>query len=140
MTLEERAVELYNGGHNCAQAVFCALSEKHGMNLEQAAKLSSGFGGGMAQLGETCGALTGLFMGLGLDQGYQATDSKETKDAYFEKVHKIGEEFKCIKGSTKCPNIIDIYKDMERPDVNGKPVKQCEHVVREAIRLYELYK
>lgn len=64
LELEQRALKLYNSGCNCAQAVFCALAERQGMDIDQAQMISSGFGTGMAKLGETCGAITGLYMGL----------------------------------------------------------------------------
>jgi C_GCAxxG_C_C family probable redox protein len=45
-----------------------------------ALKIASGFGGGMGRLAETCGAVTGAFMVLGLKYGSAASD-REAKEA-----------------------------------------------------------
>ena len=39
------------------------------MGREMALKVSGAFGGGMGHLGETCGAVTGAFMLIGLKYG-----------------------------------------------------------------------
>lgn len=139
MNREDSAVELYNQGCNCAQAVFCAMAKEDGLDLMIAARLSSPFGGGMGRLGETCGALSGLFMALGLKVGYNPTDSKEVKDKFYAEIHDLGEEFRKAKGAIRCNELIALHKTMPRPEVNGKPVKECEHMVREAIRLGDAY-
>ncbi len=139
MNHEDQAVNFYNHGYSCAQAVFCALTEENGMDLTIATRLSSSFGGGMGRLGETCGALTGLFMAVGLKAGYTPTDPKEIKDKFFAEIHCLGEEFRKAKGAIRCNELIDLHKTMPRPEVNGKPVKDCEHLVREAIRIGDAY-
>ena len=139
MNREERAVELYNQGCNCAQAVFCALAEEKGIDHTTAAQLASPFGGGMGRLGETCGALSGLFMAVGLEYGYTPGESKEIKNKFYAEIHDLGEAFRKDKGAIRCDELIDLHKTMVRPEVNGKPVKECEHLVRAAIRLHEAY-
>lgn len=139
MNRVDRTVELYNQGCNCAQAVFCSFAEEQGMNLDQAAHLSSPFGGGMGNLGETCGALSGLFMAIGLKYGFDPSASKETKEKLYAEIKALGEEFRSIKGSTRCNELLEIHKDRPRPEINGKPVKRCEHLVMEAARLGEIY-
>ena len=48
----ERAMALFEEGYNCAQSVFLAFSDLHGMDTHTAAVLSSSFGGGMGRLRE----------------------------------------------------------------------------------------
>ncbi len=55
MELAETAVERFNNGHSCSQAVFSALAERLGMDCEMAVRVAAGFGGGMGRLGATCG-------------------------------------------------------------------------------------
>lgn len=140
LELEQRALKLYNSGCNCAQAVFCALAERQGMDIDQAQMISSGFGTGMAKLGETCGAITGLYMGLGLEMGFKSNSTQEVKDAYFEKVQKIGISFRNSKGSLRGHEIKQINKDILRTEVDGVMQKECNHVVSEAIKLYYQFK
>jgi hypothetical protein len=46
MNHEETARALFYRGYNCAQAVFCAFCDQTGLTLDEAARLSSSFGGG----------------------------------------------------------------------------------------------
>ena len=75
MTKAERARELFFEGCNCAQAVLLAFAEEK-MDRETAMKLSSGFGGGMAGMRNTCGTVSGLAMAYGYLRGY--ADPQET--------------------------------------------------------------
>jgi C_GCAxxG_C_C family probable redox protein len=69
------AENLFSQGFNCAQAVAAAFCDKLGLNLKAALRLSSPFGGGMARMREVCGAVTGIFMVVGMKYGYSdATD------------------------------------------------------------------
>jgi len=65
----EHAVSCFKDGFSCSQAVLSAYGEQFGMNREMALKVSGAFGGGMGHLGETCGAVTGAFMLVGLKYG-----------------------------------------------------------------------
>ena len=57
-----KAAEYFIKGYNCAQSVFIAFSDLTGMNIETAAKISSGFGGGMGGLREISGAFSGIVL------------------------------------------------------------------------------
>jgi C_GCAxxG_C_C family probable redox protein len=67
------AVERFDKGHSCAQAVFSVFAEQLGVEHEAAARVSAGFGGGMG-MGSICGAVTGAIMAIGLKYG--GTDPK----------------------------------------------------------------
>lgn len=140
MNREEKAVELFRQGYNCAQSVFCAYADDLGLNLDQAAHLSSSFGGGMGHLGEACGALTGSFMALGLEYGYGHPVDKETKTKFYADIKEIGEAFRVAKGSTRCDDLLEFNKSRPKMEIDGKPVKECEHLVRQAVRLAENYR
>ena len=65
MTKKELALEYHKKGYNCAQAVACAFCEELGVSETEMYKIAEGFGLGMGMM-DTCGALTGLFMLIGL--------------------------------------------------------------------------
>ena len=65
MTKKEHAVDLYNRGFLCSQAVLASYSNECGISEVQGLKLGSCFGSGMRQ-GEVCGAVSGALMVLGL--------------------------------------------------------------------------
>ena len=55
MTKQEAAQAYFSKGYNCCQAVLVAFQEELGMTEEQAARLGSGMGGGVARLGSFAG-------------------------------------------------------------------------------------
>lgn len=62
-------------------------------------KITSAFGGGIAQTGNVCGALTGALMALGLKY-----DNAEKAD---EAAVKFLDEFKSLNGSIICRELIN---------------------------------
>ena len=63
-----KAVQYYENGYMCSQAVFAAFAEEFGITEKQAFQIGSCFGGGMCK-GEVCGACTGALMVLGMKYG-----------------------------------------------------------------------
>ena len=51
------ARKLFFEGYNCSQAVFCAVCDVTGLDIDTAARMSSSFGAGLGRLREVCGAL-----------------------------------------------------------------------------------
>ena len=59
-----RALELNQGGYNCAQSVLCAFSDLTGLEEKTALAIAAGLGGGLRS-GEVCGAVSGAVLVLG---------------------------------------------------------------------------
>jgi len=74
----EKAVEIYDEGFSCSQAVIAAYCEQFGLDSDTALKISSGFGGGM-HLNQTCGAVIGAFMVIGLKYGRNKAEDADAK-------------------------------------------------------------
>jgi C_GCAxxG_C_C family probable redox protein len=102
MTEAESAVALFREGFSCSQAVFAAFSGEFGLDRETSLKLSQPFGGGMAHLGEACGAVTGAFMVLGLKYGRTKADDLEARDRTYDRMHQFVERFKGLHCSIQC--------------------------------------
>ena len=94
----EEAVQLFESGYVCSQAVFAAFSEDLGLPKEQALKIGACFGSGMRKA-EVCGACTGALMALGLKYG-------ENKEKSNEVCNKFLDEFKNENGSFICRNLL----------------------------------
>jgi len=119
----EQALTYFNDGYNCSQAVFMAYSDLYNMDKELAAKISSSFGGGMGRLREVCGAVTGMFMVLGLH--YPATDVKDkaAKTTNYASVQRTAAEFKQEMGSFICADLLKIKRAPENPTPSERNVK-----------------
>ena len=68
MKKSEQAVERFEDGFNCSQAVLVSYCQQFGLDQELGSKIATAFGGGM-HLGSVCGAVTGAFIVLGLKYG-----------------------------------------------------------------------
>ena len=58
MTRPEQAYENFKSGYNCCQSIAVAYADLLGLSSEMAARLSSGFGGGIGRLRVVCGSVS----------------------------------------------------------------------------------
>lgn len=138
----QRAMELFQQGYNCAQAVLGAFCEELGMDLEAAVKISSSFGGGMGRLHEVCGAVSGMFMVAGLKYGYTSPTDTEAKRAHYRRIQALAGRFEQENGSIVCRNLLGLAdgksgvhpgERVERP----KKKRPCVELVGHAAELME---
>lgn len=101
-----KAAELFLHGYNCAQAVAVAYCDLLGMKEEYAAKLASGFGGGMGGLREVCGAVSGMNLVLSCLYGYESPTDDEGKKLLYSQVRQLAEQFRERTGSIICREIL----------------------------------
>ena len=69
MSRVDKATSLFQEGFNCTQSMLAVFGGHLGIEYNIALKISSAFGGGIAGTGETCGAVTGALMSIGLKYG-----------------------------------------------------------------------
>ena len=89
MNRVEGAVLCFEEGFSCSQALLSTYGPELGLDREIALKVATALGGGMGRMGETCGAVTGAFMVIGLKYG---TTRGEDEDAA-EKACSLVREF-----------------------------------------------
>ncbi len=106
MSHSQRAKELFLQGYNCAQAVFIAFSDLTGYDVDDAARISSSFGGGMGRLREVCGAVSGAFMVAGCLYGYADETDKDAKTAHYALIQDIAARFIEKNGTIICRDLI----------------------------------
>jgi len=119
---------------------LAAYGVKLGMDYETALKVGSPFGGGMGLMGETCGAVTGAFMIIGLKQGATDTKNKASKAETYELVKKFVKRFKARNDSIICRELIgfDIgsKKDLD-PDSWMVVIERCPDYIKDASEILE---
>ena len=101
-----KARELFCSGYNCAQAVAGAFAEEMGLPLETVTKIASGFGGGMGGMRETCGAVSGMFMTIGMLKGHALPESNEEKTAHYARIRALADAFKAEHGTLICRDLL----------------------------------
>ena len=106
MNRVERAVSCFKEGFTCSQALLSTYGPQLGLNHELALKVSGALGGGMARMGETCGAVTGAFMVIGLKHGKTKVEDEQTKKRAYSLVREFVDRFKSRNGSIVCRELL----------------------------------
>ena len=135
-----KAAELFLGGCNCAQAVLLAFSDITGMDRKTAAMISAPFGGGMGRLREVCGAVSGMFMVLGILYGYEDPKADATKKELYTQVQALAEDFKKDAGSIICREILKNPPSDPNPSPRTAEyyaMRPCERMVFNAASLLD---
>lgn len=74
MKKNEEAMNYFDNGCNCSQAVLMPYTKELSIDKETAERIAVTFGGGMSKAGKTCGCLSGALMVLGLKYGEKSAE------------------------------------------------------------------
>jgi C_GCAxxG_C_C family probable redox protein len=110
----EQAQKYFNEGYLCSQSILMAYAPCFDLEREPAARLAASFGGGVARRGETCGAVNGAFMVLGLTYGHQAAGDVDSKERTYQAVQEFISRFEAHNGSMKCSQLLGL--DISDPE------------------------
>lgn len=113
-TRSEKAVYTFDNGYNCSQSVFSVFAEEFGLSRELSLRLAGPLGAGIGRRQETCGAVTGALMALGLKYGKGETGSDEDKKRAFAKAEALMQAFEARHGSVRCLTLLDGHR-MDSP-------------------------
>ncbi|MCD1295144.1 hypothetical protein CUJ83_09050 [Methanocella sp. CWC-04] len=137
----EEAVSTFNNGFNCAQAVISTYSERYGLEKELAFKVSCAFGGGICRTGDTCGAVTGALMVLGLQYGMSKAGDDQKKQETYARAAEFIDRFRSRNGSIVCRDLLGC--DISKPE-GSKAAKEnrlfetiCPKMVRDAAEILD---
>ena len=100
------AEALFEQGYLCSQAILINFADQFDLNPDLAARLAAPFGGGIARRGETCGAVVGAFMVLGLKWGHKTAEDVGSKEKTYKMVAEFISEFKERNNSIICRELI----------------------------------
>lgn len=141
MTKIEKALKTFNDGFNCAQAIFSTYGTDLGIDRNTALKISTGFGAGMARLQETCGALTGAYMVIGLKYGKTDANDKTSHEKIYKIINEMTSRFKERNKSTLCKDLLgqdlNTVEGKTYIEENGLFATVCCKCVEDAARILE---
>ena len=141
MERSDKAKDLFLSGYNCAQSVLLSFADDLKFSKELAQKLAAGFGGGMGKQQETCGAVTGAIMVLGLLKGEEVNNNDELKSASYGAVKELTRAFVAEYNTTKCRDLIGC--DLNTPEGEAKFKEEkimentCAPCVGKAVQIVE---
>ena len=140
MNHAQKALELFHEGYNCAQAVAVAFCDKTELDEKAAARMASAFGGGIGRMREVCGAVSGMFLVLGLLYGYDDPRDNGGKKALYEEVQALAAKFREENGSIICREILKNPPSDPNPTLRTPEFYQqrpCDRMVYTAAGLVE---
>ncbi len=141
MSRVEQAVETFARDFSCAQAVFTAFAAEADLDRETALRVAAGFGGGFARAGETCGAVTGAVLALGLRHCARPASEPTAKLQSYPAVRAFLERFKEQHGSLLCRELlgcdISTPEALQRAQESGVVKARCPGFARTAAEIVE---
>ena len=130
------ALSVFREGFSCSQAVLSVFAAEMGLDRETALKISQALGGGMAHLGEACGALTGAFLAISLKYGRTRPDDLEARDRTYARMQELAARFKARFGALRCPDLLGLdlgtTEGMARARAEDLFRRRCDQFVQAA--------
>jgi C_GCAxxG_C_C family probable redox protein len=100
-------------------------------------KVGYAFGGGMGMMGETCGAVTGAFIILGLKFGASDAKDKAAKARTYELVKGFAREFEARNGSVICRNLLGFDIGCRDKTLNSGRIisEKCPGFIKDSVEI-----
>ncbi len=130
----DEAGKEFSAGFNCAQAVFIPFAREAGLAREDGARIASSFGAGMGRMQETCGAVTGGLMALGLGFGFARGDDQAQKDVALRRTKEFLAAFKKEFGTVACKELLKTDLNTEEGQKAHKDLNERELVCMRCVR------
>ncbi len=138
MGAAELAEKNFREGYNCAQAVVFAFAERSGADVRTALAMTLPMGGGIGRLRETCGAVSGGAMALGL------LFPELGKSGMYALVQEFAKRFRAQTGSLNCGELLSGagIRAERSPDAEARTAeyyrkRPCSGLVRLAASIVE---
>jgi C_GCAxxG_C_C family probable redox protein len=137
----DRAISLFASGFSCSQSVLAAFGPSLGLDEDTCLRIASPFGAGMGRMQETCGAVTGAFMAIGLKYGKGLSGSSEDKDRSYALARELSRLFCEKHGTMRCRDLLgcDMNTNEGRKHIQEKDLFKtlCPLYVKEAVQILE---
>ncbi len=134
------SVDMFLGGNACSQAIFAKYSPRYGLDSEVAMKIASGFSSGM-RMAQTCGAVTGSIMILGMHACCNDCDNPAGRKKSFSMVKEFTEKFKKVNKGITCKELlgcdVTTKTGLEFSKINKLRDTICVKAVRSASSILE---
>jgi len=106
MTHSNCALDLFQQNFNCCQSILGAFGPELGLDSTMAMKLGAGFSAGIAYRGETCGAVIGSCLIIGLVKGSDDPANDLAEQLTYSGIKDFMAEFKTKLGDTSCSQLL----------------------------------
>lgn len=133
----DRALKLQAEGFSCSQCVVASMCDEFGIDHITALRFAGAFGSGIGCTTETCGAITGAMMLIGLKYGRRFPD--DPNDGHcFEVAQEFVDRFKAKHdGKFKCRDLLgaDARTEEGLQSIldNDLYTKVCRELIRDGV-------
>jgi len=100
-------------GFLCSESCLMALTRCQGVENPLIPRIATGFGAGVGQSGEICGAITGAVMGLSIRYGRDKIEPIKDRRPYWYSTELL-KRFRKEYGELRCPALLGL--DIAKPD------------------------
>jgi C_GCAxxG_C_C family probable redox protein len=132
---KKNAIELFYEGYNCAQSILAAYGDMFGLERENAFKIGAPFGSGIAHTGDTCGAVSGALMVIGLRYGSEKPAGWLKRARVNRTSKNFVERFIKAFGSKNCDDLECYYRTNNHENIKKKTY--CSGIVEKAATILE---
>lgn len=136
---ETKALQYFESGDNCAQAVLKAYCDVVGLTQEQAALLAVGFGGGIGRLRQNCGAFSAAVMLCGALHGADGADAANRTEVY-ARVQDVHRHFVERLGTINCGELLGRIAEAPTPEERTPAYyasRPCSRIILQACHVIE---
>lgn len=141
MTKADDAHRSFLKRFTCSAAVFSAFAPELGLDEDIAKKIACGFGGGISHTGNTCGAVSGAILVIGLKYGKCVEGDNDATEKTRALVRQFIREFTARNGSINCTELLgyDLSKPEELDQAREEELfaTKCPLLVRDAADIVE---
>jgi C_GCAxxG_C_C family probable redox protein len=136
----KQTLACFKEGFNCTQAVLSTYGPQFGLDRESAVRIARAFGSGMG-MGETCGAVTGALMVIGLKHAGLKGRSLFSKDRTEDIAREFVARFKARNGTTECRELlgcdVSLFEGLKTAKKEKHFKKRCPKFVQDAAEILE---
>ncbi len=97
----------------CSECCLLALAKAQGVESPLVPRIATGFGAGIGRSGETCGAVTGAVLGLGIKYGRDKVEPIKDRRPYWYATEFL-KQFKEEHDELDCPALLGL--DLAKPE------------------------
>lgn len=121
--------------------MLSAYGERSGLDRETALRVAGAFGAGMARTGQTCGAVTGALMVIGMKHAKTRKDDDNGRELAYALAQELMDAFRERNGTLLCRELlgVDVGTPEGMSEVRERDLFRtvCPKFVRDASEILE---
>jgi len=137
---KQRIIEQFQGCIHCSQIVLSQWAEELGYDRDEAARMAAPFGGGLFN-GDTCGAVSGAMIAIGMRYGHCEPGDAAGNEAMIAKVKEFLDKFNEKHGSHICRKLlgydIGVPGEFDKALETGTVFDRCPNYVNSALEILD---